>query len=89
MKKCKTENSKSRKSQKSYTEFSILFYSQNRKLGFKNLEKKFRDFRDFRGFRVSDLAVSYYSNIKEVVSFEKIILKSLLFQKKIKESCIT
>ena len=42
----------------------------------KILKKKFRDFRYFRGFRVSDLAVSYYSNIKEVVSFEKIILRS-------------
>ena len=36
------------------SEFSILLYSQNRKLGFKNLGK---DFRDFRGFRVFDLVV--------------------------------
>ena len=38
-------------------DFVLLPYSQNRKLGFKNLRKKFRDFRDFRGFRVFGLAI--------------------------------
>ena len=39
------------------SKFSILPYSQNRKLGFKISEKNVRDFRDFRGFRVFDLAI--------------------------------
>ena len=46
------------------SEFSILSYSQNRKLGFKNLRKKFLIFPRFpsfrpaldRGFRVFELA---------------------------------
>ena len=36
------------------SEFLVLPYSQNRKLGFKNLDKE--KFRDFRGFRVFNLA---------------------------------
>ena len=39
------------------SEFTILLYSQNQKLGLKNLGKNLRDFRDFRGFRVFDLVV--------------------------------
>ena len=39
------------------SEFSILPYSQNRKLGFKTSEKNVRDIRDFRSFRVFDLAI--------------------------------
>ena len=59
--KWKTRKSrKSRNSQKNYSEFSILPYSQNQKLGFKNLGKNVRDFRDFRGFRVFDLAKKNY-----------------------------
>ena len=36
------------------SEFLVLPYSQNRKLGFKNLDKE--KFRDLRGFRVFNLA---------------------------------
>ena len=37
-------------------DFSILPYSQNRKLRFEILGKNFRNFRDFQCFRVFDLA---------------------------------
>ena len=41
------------------SEFSILPYSQNRKLGFKDLRKKFRHFRDSRVFQVLALTGKY------------------------------
>ena len=41
------------------SEFSILPYSQNRKLGFKDLRKKFRHFRDSRFFQIWVLIGKY------------------------------
>ena len=60
------------------SEFSVLYYSQSRKLGFRKLEKKkkkFRGFRDFRGFWVFGLAqknnwfLKLYQNIYYMIDF--------------------
>ena len=40
--------------------FLILAVGKNRKFGFKNLEKNFRDSQDFRGFRVFDQASTLF-----------------------------
>ena len=37
----------------------VFILQSNRKLGFKNLGKKFQDFRVFRVFRVFDVAVLF------------------------------
>ena len=68
-----------------FSEFSILPYSENLKLGFKNLGKNFRDFQDFRGFRVFDLTKK---NLNQCKSMNLQFCKMTCLQRKIQRKCM-
>ena len=65
--------SKARKNWKSQefliSEFSILPYSQNRNVGFKNLGRNFRDFRGFRVFDLTILSASFEGRLNFEIFF--------------------
>ena len=66
----KSKTWKSRKSRKYFSEFLILHYSKNWKLGFKKLKKNIRDFRDFRDFAFDVLLDMRFTHVcKQKLNF--------------------